>query len=101
MRGKGFPGAPLQVEGFVRCPANDDSYVKVLDACYGCELYDIRNTPADGSKVYCWYVHDNRNLRAVLANRDEIVAACVRGPQGYDCRVDCRGRVYTADRAVP
>jgi hypothetical protein len=86
-------GIRLPIIPHVICPDQDEDIP--LTACMGCELYDHTDFSPDA--ITCNFPDHNRGLRSALRNKENIIAAVIRGGSGEFTRCDARGEVYEVD----
>ena len=77
----------------VICPDGDEDVP--LTACMGCDLYD--HTDYSPDYVRCNFPDHNRGLRYALRNKENIIAAVIRGENGEWARCDAHGEVDEVD----
>jgi hypothetical protein len=87
-------GMALPIIPHVICPDGDEDIPVTI--CFGCHLYDHHDLSSD--YIRCNYPDHNSHLRCGLRNKDNIIAAVIRGPQEELTRVDACGDVYEVDR---
>lgn len=97
--GKAVPETPLlgialEHVPYVRCPDTWDMIPSW--ACNACDCIDVyRSTP---DHTVCHYIDDNPGLASAIQNKEQIIAACIRGPAGYQCTTGADGKVYERDQ---
>lgn len=75
------------------CPDGDEDVL--ITVCMGCGLYDHHNYSPNN--IRCNFPDHNTGLRAALRNKDNIIAAVIRGDNGEFTRCDHSGTVYEVD----
>ena len=87
-------GIRLPIIPHVICP--DENEDIPITNCYGCHLYDHHDFSQD--HIRCNFPDHNPGMRHAMRNKENIIAAVIRGPQEEMARVDACGNVYEVDR---
>ena len=86
-------GMRLTIIPHVICPDEDEDIP--LTTCMGCALYDHKDYSP--TAIRCNFPDHNRGLRYALQNKENIIAAVIRGGNGEYTRCDLHGTVYEVD----
>lgn len=86
-------GIVLPIVPHVICPDGGEDIP--LTTCMGCHLYDHHDYSPD--YIRCNFPDHNSGLRYALRNKENIIAAVIRGA-GEWTRCDLHGDVYEVDR---
>lgn len=86
-------GMKVPLMQYVCCP--DDGEIFPITECMGCTLYDHHDYSPDYIK--CNFVDHNHGLRVALRNKDNIIAAVIRGDNKEFTRCDYQGMIYEVD----
>lgn len=86
-------GIRLLIIPHIICPDGDEDIP--ITECMGCPLFDYRDYSTD--YIHCYFPDHNRGLYYALRNRENIIAAVIRGGNGEFTRCDTHGEVYEVD----
>jgi len=88
-------GMRVPIIPHVICPDGDEDVP--ITACMGCDLFDHHDLSDE--YVRCNYPDHNHGLRMAFRNKENIIAAVIRGDSGEWTRCDYYGSVYEVDAA--